>query len=258
MFLLSLFRTRMIYYIMQILPFMALLAAVAFIHFTQISSQKSSWYRLVTLLSYAFSGLGILLPIAGIIILLNQSFVSLIITPEIRTYALPTIVLGCGWMSIASLWQSWQPGKIPYWLAGWFIPAWFTIFSFGWESALADKSPEFRTEFARSFARSIVTQPINLLSDTVAADGFQPSQYRDRTLTKNQHKTLILLSFYTPRLGKHIYKFTDLPDRAYAWTLQIPPQQIDQALPTLRERVRFVDKIQGWHLIQKIGEVDRQ
>jgi 4-amino-4-deoxy-L-arabinose transferase-like glycosyltransferase len=254
--LLSLFRTRMVYYTMQIFPFMALLAAVAFVQFAKINSQKSSWYRLVSWLSYAFSGLGTILAISGIIVLMNRSLWGMTITPEIRIYALPAIVLGCGWMSITVLWQRWQPDRIPCWLAGWLVPVWFTMLSFGLQGALTDKSPDFRAEFyhlmsdrteAQPLGTLIANQPVNLLVDTVAADGFKQINGNDRrTLSGEEHKALILLSFYTPRLGRQIDNFADLPDRSYAWTLSVSPQ--------LATRMRTIGKVQGWQLIQKIGD----
>ena len=43
--LLSLFRTRMAYYTMQLLPFMALLAAAAFVQFGRVSRQQIAWFN---------------------------------------------------------------------------------------------------------------------------------------------------------------------------------------------------------------------
>ncbi len=129
--LLSLFRTRTPYYPMQFFPFMALLAGAAFGYFTQVSRHQSIWwYRLVTWISYAFSGLGILLAIAGFLVMTNSQLWGIIITPEIHVYALPVAVLGCGWTTIIVLWRRWQPPHIPYWLASWLVPAWFTMIIF--------------------------------------------------------------------------------------------------------------------------------
>jgi 4-amino-4-deoxy-L-arabinose transferase-like glycosyltransferase len=261
--LLSLFRTRMAYYTMQLLPLMALLAAAAFVHFGKVSRQQISWHRLVTWLGYAFSGLGIILAIAGILVAIvgvaspseNRPLWGLVIPPEVRIYALPAIALGGGWMTIPSLWQRWQSPNTPFWLAGWLLPAWMAIVGFGLQGALTDKSPDFRIAFDRlmtdlsvvpTLASSLDKQPVNLLIDNIAAEGFGQHSKQDRTLTTDEHKTLILLSFYTSHLGKQLNSFTELPDRSYAWTLSVPPQ--------LAARTRVIGKVQGWQLIQKISD----
>jgi 4-amino-4-deoxy-L-arabinose transferase-like glycosyltransferase len=251
--LLSLFRTRMAYYTMQLLPFMALLAATAFGQFRQVSRQQIGWYRFVTSLSYAFSGLGIMLAIAGIIVMIDRPLWGIVIPTEIRIYALPAIVLGCGWMTIFILWQRCQPPCTPYWLASWLVPVWFTMLSFGVQGALTNKSPEFKTAFyqltrSRSLVpplANIANQRINLLIDTAQAKGFEQTNNRNLPLNTDQHKALILLTFYTPQLGRQINNFADLPDLSYAWTLSVPPQ--------LAAQTRTVGKIQGWQLIQKLG-----
>jgi 4-amino-4-deoxy-L-arabinose transferase-like glycosyltransferase len=254
--LLSSFRTRMPYYAMQLLPFMALLAAAAFVKFTQVSRNKSiQWYQLVTWLSYAFSGLGILLAISAILMTIvggaspleHRPVWGIAIPPDIQIYALPALILGCGWASIAFLWKQWQPLTMPYWLAAWLVPVWFTLVSIGLEGLLADRTPDFMTAFRQPSIQQALNssqpQPVNILSDTVENDGSKASNTKNHFLSGEEHKTLVLLSFYTPHLGKQIYRFTDLPDRSYAWTLTIPPQ--------LATRSRMIGTVQGWKLIQK-------
>lgn len=251
--LLSLFKTRMAYYTMQLLPFMALLAATAFVKFMQVSRQTIGWYRFVTAIGYAFSGLGFILTIAGIIVLLDRPLWGVIVPAQVRIYALPAIVLGCGWMTIFSLWQRWQPPATPFWLASWLIPAWLTMLSFNLQGALTSKSPEFKTAFYQLMSDraliqpsvNIAKQPINLLLDTVQTDGFEQTNNSEGSLNNDEHKSLILLTFYTPRLGKQLNSFTDLPDKSYAWTLNIAPQ--------LASKTRIVGKVSGWQLIQKLG-----
>jgi 4-amino-4-deoxy-L-arabinose transferase-like glycosyltransferase len=248
--LLSSFKTRMPYYTLQLLPFMALLAAAAFVKFTQISRHQSiSWYRLVTALSYAFSGLGILLTIAATIMIVEQPIFGIKIPPEIRTYALPALILGCGWGSIATLWKRWQKPRIPYWLASWLVPVWFTLVTVGLQGSLADRTPDFQNAFdqpkIQQALRGIASQPVNILSDTVENDGFKGSGSKNNFLSGDEHKTLVLLSFYTPHLGKQISSFTALPDRSYAWTLNDSSQLATQA--------RTIGTVQGWKLIQKLS-----
>jgi Dolichyl-phosphate-mannose-protein mannosyltransferase len=259
--LLSSFKTRMPYYTMQLLPFMSLLAATAFVQFTYVSRYKDphlQWYRLVTALSYAFSGLGLLLAISAILIVIvggaspleNRLLWGITISPEIHVYALPALILGCGWASIAILWNRWQPETTPYWLAAWLVPVWFTFLSIGITGLLADRTPEFMRAFRQpniqQALESTPYQPVNILSDTVENDGFKTSDrhVQNHFLSSEEHKTLVLLSFYTPHLGKQVQSFTDLPDRSYSWTLSVPSQ--------IANRSRTVDTVQGWKLIQKI------
>jgi 4-amino-4-deoxy-L-arabinose transferase-like glycosyltransferase len=248
--LLSSFKTRMPYYTMQLLPFMALLAATALVKFTQVSryrDSKTHWYRLMTVISYAFSGLGLLLAIAAILIMINRPLWGMAIPPEIRIYAIPALMLGCGWASIAPLWLRWQPPTTPYWLAAWLVPVWFTLVSLGLQGSLADRTPEFMAAFQQPTIQQALknNSPVNILSDTVENDGFKASNGQNHFLSGEEHKTLVLLSFYTPHLGKQVPSFTDLPDQSYAWTLSIPPQ--------LATRSRIIGSVQGWKLIQKIS-----
>jgi 4-amino-4-deoxy-L-arabinose transferase-like glycosyltransferase len=245
--LLSLFRTRMIYYTMQLLPFMALLASVAFSQFSRISRHEIGWYRFVTWLSYAFGCFGFILALAGAIVAIDLPISGIAITPEISTYALPAIGLGSGWMTIPILWHRWQLGGIPYWLASWLVPAWFAITSIGWQGGFADKSPNFKPEFDRlKIEQTIADRHINLLIDTAEANGFKQTNLQKHTLSTEEHKALILLSFYTPHLGKKIDKLSDLPVGNYAWILNNSPQ--------FSTKVRTLGTIQGWQLIQKVGD----
>ena len=269
--LLSLFKTRMPYYAIQLLPFMALLAATAFIKFTQIDRQSSPrWYRSMTYLSYAFSGLGLILLIVAIIVISNQQLGGIIIPAEVQKYGISALILGTGWMSIIILWRRWQPFSPPYWLAGWLIPAWFAIASLGLQGAWTDKNHNFITTFQQpAIQREIANQSVNLLVDiiednksqitsdeeqvqiletaieTTKGYGLIGTEVKSRSLNSDELKTLILLTFYTPHLGNKIINFTSLPELSYAWTLNISPQ--------LANRVKVIAKVDEWQLIQKIA-----
>jgi 4-amino-4-deoxy-L-arabinose transferase-like glycosyltransferase len=245
--LLSLFRTRMPYYMMQLLPFMALLAATAFIYFLQVSRYRSiRWYRLVTWLSYAFSGLGLILLLAGILLITNA--LGATIPAEIRVFALPAIILGGGWASIAVLWQRWQPPHVPYWLASWLLPAWSAILIIGLQGVWVNKTPTFLAEFHQPAIDQVIThQSVNLWSETVEADGFKTTADRENLLGDDEHQALVLLSFYTSHLGKHISDFAKLPNRSYAWTRKIPPQLVEKTVT--------IGKVRGWQLIQKLPDI---
>jgi 4-amino-4-deoxy-L-arabinose transferase-like glycosyltransferase len=248
--LLSSFQTRMPYYAMQLLPFMALLAATALVQFTQVSRHTFiKWYRFVTWLSYAFSGLGLLLIIAATLIVINRPILSISIPTEINIYVIPALILGSGWASIAFLWNRWEPSTTAYWLAAWLVPVWFMFVSVNLQGLLADRTPSFIAAFRQSIIQHALEsnspKPVNILIDTVENDGFKASNGQNHFLSGEEHKTLVLLSFYTPHLGKQVPSFTDLPDQSYAWTLKVTPQ--------LAARSRTIGTVQGWKLIQKIS-----
>ncbi len=248
--LLSSFQTRMPYYAMQLLPFLALLAGTAFVKFTQVSRNTSiKWYRLMTWLSYAFSGLGIILAIAAVTIAIARPVLGISIPTEIQIYAIPALILGCGWASISFLWHRWESPTTTYWLVAWLVPVWFMFVSVSLQGLLANRTPDFIAAFRQSPIQKALEsnfhKPVNILMDTVENDGFKASNTQNHLLTGEEHKTLVLLSFYTPHLGQQIHRFTDLPDRSYAWTLINSPQ--------VSSRSRTIGTVQGWKLIQKTG-----
>jgi hypothetical protein len=107
-----------------------------------------------------------------------------------------------------------------------------------------NKNPEFMTAFYQPAIEQVIAhQPINLLTDTVEANGFKGTKDRNHLLSDEEHQTLVLLSFYTPHLGKQINDFIELPDQSYAWTRSISPQLVAQT--------HSIGKVQGWQLIQK-------
>jgi hypothetical protein len=103
----------------------------------------------------------------------------------------------------------------------------------------------YRSSNRSEIEQSIGDRPVNLFIDAAEANGFKQNKQLDRALSLEEHKTAILLSFYTPHLGKKIANFTDLPIQSYAWVLNISPQ--------LATQTRILGKVQGWQLIQKIG-----
>ena len=244
--LLSMFKTRTPYYPTQFLPFMSLLAATAFIKFTQVSRQTlPRWHRFITWLSYAFSGLGIILVILGSIVITTPQIGEIIIPIEAKIYGIPAIVLGCGWATISTLWSRWEPPTTPYWLASWLVPVWFTMASFGLLGAWTDKNPATLAAINQpQIQLAIANQPVNLLTDIIEDPKSPQSVNPPKILDGEQFKTLIFITFYTPHLGKNTTSFGQLPKLAYAWTLNISPQ--------LADRVQIIGKIDGWKLIQKL------
>ncbi len=243
---LSFFRTRTPYYPLQLLPFMALLAGVAFASFEDIyQSRKYNLRQLISGTFYVFTGLGILLVFIGLLINLNIDLFGLNKIPDIKQYGIIGIILGIGWSTITITWKNRQRLPAKYWLASWLISPWLTIAALGFIGVWGDRTPDFRISIQQpAIAQIIASHPINFVVETPPDTQPNSSQsvqdnYSDGEISKSH----ILLTFYTTHLGKTL-KLEKLPANSYAW--------ISPRIP-----VKFINKYQnigtvkGWNLIYK-------
>jgi 4-amino-4-deoxy-L-arabinose transferase-like glycosyltransferase len=166
--LLNLFRTRTPYYPLQLLPFMALLAGVAFDDFEDIyRARKYNLHQLISWLFYAFTGLGILLVIIGSLINLNFDLFGINKITNIKTYGIIGIILGSGWSTISITWKNRQVLPAKSWLASWLISPWLTIAALGLIGAWGDRTSEFRISIQQpAIAQIIADHPINFVVET--------------------------------------------------------------------------------------------
>lgn len=227
--ILSLFRTRTPYYPLQLMPFMALFAAVGLDWFIEIFVNRHQRYRwLGGILSYSFAGLGKILILAAIAV--NFSLFDIKLGAEASVYSYIAIFLGISWLFLGVFWflgntqRNLDIHKLSQkWLATWLIAPWLTFALAGIFGLLGNRSPDFRSSFEQKAIAEIVNaHPINfVLQDSV--DG-------------EEHKTWILLSFYTPKLGNKFTKVEDLPVSSYAWlSPKIPLEPNYQILGTIQE-----------------------
>jgi hypothetical protein len=235
--MLTSFATRTPYYTLQLHPFLAMFAAIA-LH--RIATQPLQWPR--RWLSFAFGGLGFILAAIGLLVYLPLPIEGL---SEIQPYAPIALVLGLGWMCLpwtmpaAGQSENQAAGQsenqaVGKWLANWLLPAWLALALVGLTGMLGDYSREVMVDLARSpTAEIIATEPIDFLTGSDWADDSEAQ------------KTMVLLSFYTPKLGELNQPFAELTPDTYAW---IAPNVDVAALQKERPYETIAD-IQRWQLI---------
>ncbi|WP_414549312.1 ArnT family glycosyltransferase [Anabaena sp. CCY 0017] len=192
---LSFFSTRLSHYSLCLYPFIAMLAAVGLSWLEKWGDGEIK--KLPRNLSYLFGGLGILLMLAGIVILIGVDDV------EIRKYAILGLIMGLGWLILPTVWigryhfhQKFLTAR--YWLAGWLIPCWLALAVAGGLGLFSDYNPDVRVFLQQPAIASIwQNHPIHFLQ----VDG----------------KTAVLLNFYTPVHGEPVNSITELPASSYAW-----------------------------------------
>lgn len=244
--LLNLFRTRTPYYPLQLLPFMALLAGVAFDDFEDIyRARKYNLHQLISWLFYAFTGLGILLVIIGSLINLNFDLFGINKITNIKTYGIIGIILGSGWSTISITWKNRQVLPAKSWLASWLISPWLTIAALGLIGAWGDRTSEFRISIQQpAIAQIIADHPINFVVETPPDTQPNSSQSVENNYSDGEiSQSHILLTFYTTHLGKTL-QLEKLPANSYAWiSPRIPVKFINQ--------YQNIGTVKGWKLIHK-------
>lgn len=222
--MLTSFSTRTPYYTLQLHPFMALFAAIALY---RIATQPTKWPR--RWLSLAFGGLGFILAAVGLFALLSPaSDLASDLIDTIKPYAPVALVLGLGWMCLPLTMIS--AGK---WLATWLLPVWLALGVAGLTGLFGNYSPGLMADLARSpTAQIIATNPVNFVTGADWSD-------------QEAHKTLILLSFYTPKLGQLNQPFNQLTPGTYAW---LAPNADKDKLKSERPYETIAD-VQQWQLI---------
>lgn len=228
--------TRLPHYALMLYPFMAMLAAVAFDWLGRIYQNKSSaqiW--LPRTLSYAFGSLGCLLFIAGIIVSTGIKLPGINLDAEVRKYGAVALVLGVTWLTLPIIWIYRQRGKMfftaRYWLASWLLGPWLALAVAGYVGLLGNYNPDVKIFLQqRAIASVLQTHPINFVVQQTQA------------LTTGGDKALLLLTFYTPRLGQRFTKISDLPVANYAW---VSPDAVESSA-----RFRHLGTFRGWQLIQ--------
>jgi 4-amino-4-deoxy-L-arabinose transferase-like glycosyltransferase len=241
--LLCSFKTRTPYYHLQILPFMALFASMALIRIEDIyQCNKYKLNQIISYLLYAFTGLGIILLTLGLIINLDIQLPGISLTPQIRQYGMLGIILGASWATINTSWQNrkFLPNK--YWLASWLVSPYLTIATLGLTGFLGDRNPILRTEIQQLQINQIISAyPINFVIDNPVKNQShgQIVNYSDVEISK----TFLLLSFYTPKLGR-ITPIEGLGNNSYAWiTPKIPEKTLNQ--------YKIIGTVKDWKLIHK-------
>lgn len=222
--LLTLFPTKTPYYTLQLHPFMAFFAAIA-LH--RIAIQKKRWPR--RWLSYSFAALGAIAAILALIALITP----FVLTPtpelitEIAPYAPLALPLGIGWATLPVFMN--RPGK---WLATWILPAWLALSIAGLTGLLGNYSPEMKA--------ALGDEPIASVIESYPVDFFLGADWKPE-----DHKNMILLSVYSPRIGRLNPPLDDVLPGTYAWASpNADPNPLDgRPFDTVTE-------LDGWRLIR--------
>jgi hypothetical protein len=241
--LLCIFKTRTPYYPLQILPFMAILAAVGLFNLEHIYQMRK--YNLDKIISYvlnAFTILGIILLVAGSLIILDITIPGISLTSQVKQYGILGITLSTSWATIITTWQKRKLLPDKYWLLSWLISPYLAITTLGFTGILGDRNPVFKKEiYQANIVQTIYSYPINFVIDVPKNNpvDINIENYVDVDISKN----FLLLSFYTPKLGK-ILQIENLPTESYAW---INPK----ISKTLFNKYQIIGTVKNWKLIHK-------
>ena len=181
---------------------MAILAAVALFNLENIYQvRKYKLHKIIFYILNAFTILGILLVILGSLMILDIRIPGISLTPQIKQYGILGIILGASWATIITTWQKRQLLLDKYWLLSWLISPYLAITTLGFTGILGDRNPVLKKEINQANIVQIIdSHPINFVIDVPKNNPVDTKiqDYVDVDISK----TFMLLSFYTPKLGK--------------------------------------------------------
>jgi 4-amino-4-deoxy-L-arabinose transferase-like glycosyltransferase len=242
---LTLFGTRTHYYPLQLLPYLALLAAVAIAHLLQLYRHHQH-LRLLAGLSYGIGSLAILLILVSLAVVtgvLNQ--IPGLATRQMLDIACVTLAFGIGWLIPAATWRQ-QPTThlvlkghpadltkaSQQWLSGLLIAPWAALMILGITGLWGDYNPEVKTFLQTPEVQTILQQ--------------QPVAFvvQKDQLSKGDRKTYLLLTFYTPHPSEIVDRAAALAPATYAW--------VDPNLGINLDRgYRVIGMTKQWQLVQR-------
>ncbi|HLP90806.1 MAG TPA: glycosyltransferase family 39 protein [Nostocaceae cyanobacterium] len=233
---LTLFTTRISHYSLGLYPFIALWASVGldwlgklydkkFVSPENYGESRPSFVaktikNLPRNLSYVVGVLGLLLVIAGIVILAGNDI-------KLREYAILGLIAGLSCLLVPGVWISRYYLKLNfltarYWVFSWLMIAWISLATAGCLGLLSDYNPDYRLFFQ---------QQSNILKS------------HSVSFVRMDGKNAVLLNFYTPIHGKKLNNITELPADSYAWIYT-------KNLPDLSRPHQVISTIQDYRLIK--------
>ncbi|AJD58630.1 ArnT family glycosyltransferase [Synechococcus elongatus] len=238
--ILSSFRTRTPYYALQLLPWVALLAAMS-LSWLATSLKPSSGFSLsarqpthrwTAMLSWTFGGLGLVLVLAAIALLSGQ--ISALADPSLRPYGWVAIALGLGWLTLPIVYSQRQQLRKAslLWCCGWLLGPWLGLATVSHWHLLSDRSPVTRYALQQPAVQALLREaPVNFWAiDPV--DG-------------TTHQQWIQLALNSPRLGQRLQTITDRPAGDRVW---VAPAQV----PALPDNWQHRASMQGWVLVEAV------
>ncbi len=230
---LTIFKTRTHYYPLQLFPFMALLAAVTFEWLLSIYTKQITRHKWVlATLSYGFGGLALLLVVLSVTVIFIH--IPGVKSPQIYQFASIALALGLGWGMLLVVWRNRHQGRdlalsARKWLAAWLIGCWLALAMLGLTGLWGDYNSDLKTFLRQgAIASTLASHSTNFVVQN--------------SMDSRNHKTRLVLRFYTPHLGQNWQQVSEIPPGGYAWVspqLAVPPSSHYIIIGTIR----------GWQLI---------
>ncbi|MBE9079219.1 glycosyltransferase family 39 protein [Romeria aff. gracilis LEGE 07310] len=227
---LSYFDTRTWYYPLQIYPFIALLAAIPL---EELARRYRRAYRLgreglIRGLSYGLGLFGGMLLTAGVIVWALPQRLGL--AADERIYGLLGIAAGLGWLVPLLVFRrdrQRSAGRwVGLWQAGWLLGPGLAIATLCVTGLWGNYSPTVKNALRSPDISAVLAQhPV----DFVMPNG-------------GPAKTTILITFYTPQLGKRLSAIEQIPPDTYAW---VAPE----AAP-VPPTYRVLAEVKDWQLVK--------
>lgn len=237
---LQLFTTKTLYYPLQIYPFLALYVGVALAtgcqHWLKSGRHRALIPRYV---SYGYGILGGLGCVLGLGLLLTWLTpldpLASVLSGDLQQYGLPALAVGVSWLISLRLWlrsKRYGTDQTQYrWLAALLIGPWLAISLAGLTGLLGKYDPEVKAFCQQSAIATILQHhPIDFV---VTGD-----------ISREDHKTWILTTFYTPQWGQLFNSAQEISPQHYAW---VNPG----AQPTLSPQDEQIGQVRNWLLIKK-------
>lgn len=238
--ILSSFRTRTPYYSLQLLPWVALLAAMS-LSWLAAGLKRSSGFSLsarpstnrwTPILSWAFGGLGLVLVLAAIALFSGQ--VSALADPSLRPYGWVGLALGLGWLSLPWVYLQRQQLRQAslLWCFAWLLGPWLGLATVSHWHLLSDRSPATRYALQQPTVQALLQErPVQFWAND-PVDG--PT-----------HQQWIQLALNSPRLGQRVETLTTLSPGDRVW---VAPAQVSAVPANWQHRA----SMQGWVLMEAV------
>lgn len=227
--LLTLFKTRTWYYPLQLLPFVALLAALTLTTLGALY-RKGQRQRLIAGLTYVLAGIGAVLAVAGIVVLLRPQGIA---AEDPWRYALLAIAAGLGWLvPLGIYWRhrtrAQRAETAPLWQAGWLLGPWLAIVLLYTTGLWGNYNPDVKLALSTPPLQDIVANhPVHIIVHSLSLG----------------EEDVVLITFYTPQPGIATDSWQTLAPGSYAW-VALPD------LGMLPAETVHLGQVRDWMLVQ--------
>ncbi|MEB3294362.1 MAG: glycosyltransferase family 39 protein [Synechococcales bacterium] len=208
---LTLFGTKTHYYPLQLMPWFALMAAIAIHHCTAYYLQDRR-SLLLGKISQFLTEFSLLLLLAGFSVLSGWFKLD---HPDASKIAVVVLVLAMGWLMPGVLWgqrsSTNQPTLVNHWIASLLLAPWLALSLLGLTGLWGNYNPELKTFLEQpAIAQTLKTQTVHFLVD-------------EAQLSREDRKRYLLLTFYTHNLGQHWDQPQQLLPESYVWVAPLFP-----------------------------------